>query len=73
MLLWEYRNAICLSQVIDDIFNDRFPLTYEEAVYLTALRAHVELGEFQDNHYMDYELVPVGHQLVPVSPLSLSL
>ena len=45
--------------MIDDVFNDRFPLSYEEAVYLTALRAHVELGEFQDNHYMDYELVPV--------------
>ena len=41
------------------MFNDRFPLSYEEAVYLTALRAHVELGEFQDNHYMDYELVSV--------------
>eukprot|EP00800_Vazella_pourtalesii_P006621 TRINITY_DN1866_c1_g1_i1.p1 TRINITY_DN1866_c1_g1~~TRINITY_DN1866_c1_g1_i1.p1 ORF type:complete len:833 (-),score=245.32 TRINITY_DN1866_c1_g1_i1:10-2508(-) len=48
---------LILYQVIDDVFNDRFPLSYEEAVYLTALRAHVELGEFQDNHYMDYESI----------------
>lgn len=32
-------------QAIDDIVNDRFPITVEEAAYIAALRAQVELGD----------------------------
>jgi myosin-7 len=33
-------------QAVDDVANDRFPVTEEEAAYLTALRAQVVLGDF---------------------------
>lgn len=42
-------------QAIDDVVSDRFPVTYEEAVHLAALRAHVTLGEHSDSiNMMDY-------------------
>lgn len=42
-------------QAIDDVVSDRFPVTYEESVYLAALRAHVTLGEYSDSVNMtDY-------------------
>lgn len=45
-------------QAIDDVVSDRFPVTYEEAVHLAALRAHVTLGEYNDSINMtDYTLV----------------
>ena len=44
-----------LIQAIDDVVSDRFPVTYEEAVHLAALRAHVTLGEYSDSINMtDY-------------------
>jgi myosin-7 len=45
---------LVFHQAIDDVVNDRFPVSYEEAVYLAALRAHVELGEYQEYQIFDY-------------------
>ena len=36
-------------QAIDDVVNDKFPVSVEEAVYLAALRAQVTLGNFTDS------------------------
>jgi hypothetical protein len=33
---------------MDEVLNDRFPLTPEEAAFLGALRAQAELGDFSD-------------------------
>ena len=37
-------------QALDDVINDRFPLTPEEAVFLAALRAQAELNDFADSN-----------------------
>lgn len=46
---------LVFNQAIDDVKSDRFPVTNEEAAYLVALRAQVELGDV-DPH------APVGTQ-----------
>eukprot|EP00118_Oscarella_pearsei_P025077 m.307450 g.307450 ORF g.307450 m.307450 type:complete len:2013 (+) comp42307_c0_seq1:102-6140(+) len=48
---------IVFHQAIDDVVNDRFPVTFDEAVYLAALRAHVELGEFVEDQAFDYSSI----------------
>lgn len=46
---------LLLHQAIDDVVSDRYPLTTAEAVYLSALRAQVVLGGFnEDADLMDY-------------------
>lgn len=36
-------------QAIDDVVNDKFPVSVEEAVYLAALRAQATLGNYSDS------------------------
>jgi myosin-7 len=51
-------------QALDDVVNDRFPVMEDEAAYLTALRAQVELGDFQPGLVGDrYHIVM--HQYLP--------
>lgn len=44
-----------LHQAIQEVVGDRFPVTYEEATYLSALRAHRVLGPYSDTtDLLDY-------------------
>lgn len=38
-----------LFKAIDDISNDRFPLSLSEAVYLAGLRAQALFGKYHDD------------------------
>jgi len=46
---------LMLHQAIQDVVGDRFPVTYEEAIYLCALRAHGVLGSYSEaTDLLDY-------------------
>lgn len=46
---------LMLHQAIQDVVSDRFPVTYEEAIYLSALRAHGVLGSYSEaTDLLDY-------------------
>lgn len=50
--------SLVFHQAIDDVLNDRFPVTYDEAVYLTALRAQVDIGDFDSASSMNkYDMI----------------
>ena len=42
-------------QAIDDVSNDRFPVTLSESIYLAGLRAQALIGNYHDDiEYSDY-------------------
>ena len=41
---------ISSSKAMDEVINDRFPLSPEEAAFLAGLRAQAELGDYTDSN-----------------------
>ena len=41
---------LLLFQAMEDIVNDKFPVTEEEAVWLASLRAQAEHGDYNDSN-----------------------
>ncbi|XP_065184924.1 unconventional myosin heavy chain 6-like [Sycon ciliatum] len=48
---------LVFNQAIDDLANDRFPISYNEGVYVCALRSQVLLGPYTDRPRSDYSSV----------------
>lgn len=42
----EVEEQLLLHQVLEDILHNRYPLTSDDAIYLTALRCQVDHGDF---------------------------
>jgi myosin-7 len=48
---------LVFHQCIDDVVNDRHPLSHKDAVHLAGLRAQVEMGDFEGNDPAKYNFI----------------